>query len=179
MKKVLLAIAMVLLFVSCTSLSLPENAELTPSDIWVEGNFVDDFGFETGDKYIASVVYGSFSNSTTTDSTLTGKVLVYNDNSGQATIRFELVEYGSYPVTVIGNTAPFASATENGERLSKGYAGVSDRYLLLYNQNATPIIEALARGENVIIVIEDNYSSRYRFVIPASGFGYRLQQFLN
>lgn len=179
MKKIAAVIAMVLLLTSCASLSLPEDAELTPSELWVEGSFVDELGFKTGDKYISSVVYGKFSNSATTDSSLFGKVLVYTDSMGQPTIRFELLEYGSYPVTIIGDNASFASATEDGERLSNGYAGISGRYIMLYNQNATSIIEALARGENVIVAINDRYSSSYRFMISGSGFGYRLQQFLN
>ena len=176
MKKVILAMLTALLLASCASLSLPEDANLTPDDTWKEGGFVDNLGIDTGDRYISTVIHGTFSNSATTNSGLSGKVLVYNE-MGQATMRFELKEYSRYPVTIVGS-AHFASATESGERLSKGFAGVSGRYILLYNQKATEIIDALARGEDVKIVIEDNYYSRYNFTIPSSGFGYRLQELL-
>ena len=174
----LLAIAALLFLAACTSLTLPSDADLSKDGVWVIGDFVDEFGFDTGDRYVGSFIIGDFSNSATEKSDLSGKVLIYTENS-QPTIRLDMLEYGSHPVSIIGNTARFAAANSNGERLAEGYGSVTNKGIKLYNQNATPIINSLARGENVMIVIDGNYGSRWRATISGKGFGYQLQQYLN
>ena len=177
MKKIIIAVAISLLLASCVSLTMPEDADLTPGGTWEVGRFVDEFGFESGKKYIGTKFSGRFSNSATAGDNLSGKAFVYEE-TGQLTLRVDLYEYGNYPATFIGNNARFSAATET-ERLNSGYTGVSGNSFLLYNQNAQPIIEALARGEDVRIVIQGNGQTAWRIHLNAAGFGYQLQQYLN
>lgn len=177
MKKIIIAIAVALFLASCASLSLPEDADLTQGGTWAINEFVDEFGFETGDKFIGTKFSGRFSNSATAGSSLSGKAFVYTDSFGQLTLRLDLYEYGNNPANFIGSNARFSAATEN-ERLNSGAAGVIGNSFMLYNQNAQPIVEALARGEDVRIVIKGNGQTEWRVDLNSTGFGYQLQQFL-
>lgn len=60
---------------------------------WETGNYVDDFGDKTNEKFIEQSAYGSFSNSATTNSDLVARILIDKNN-----IRFQLKEYGRHPV---------------------------------------------------------------------------------
>lgn len=59
--------------------------------IWEEAYYVDEFGAPTNEKYLRTVIYGTFSNSATTNSPL--KVLM--NVSKDSTIKIALYEYGS------------------------------------------------------------------------------------
>lgn len=65
--------------------------DITPADTWTIKHYVDDFGEETNEGYILNVAYGEFSNSATTNSQLTVRIIADADD-----IRFDMYEYGSH-----------------------------------------------------------------------------------
>lgn len=65
--------------------------EVTPPNSWELQYFVDDFGEKTKEGYIIDVCDGEFSNSATTNSFLSVRIIVTPDD-----IRFDMYEYGSH-----------------------------------------------------------------------------------
>ncbi len=59
--------------------------------IWKEMHFTDEYGATTNEKYVYTDLFGSFSNSATTNSPLKVRLTVSQDS----TIEFALFEYGS------------------------------------------------------------------------------------
>lgn len=177
MKKILYLIVAVLL-TSCTSLSLPNDADLTYDDAWKIGSLVDEYGFKTGDHFIYSLdVSGSFSNTATIGSPLSGRVNIYQSSLGTI-MELDLYEYDRLPATFIGELVHFYCSTST-ERLGNGYAEADGTELVFYNQNAIIVVQALARGEDVRLLIDAGYSTKYDLTIEADGFGYALNQLLN
>lgn len=177
MKKVALLCIIGGLLISCVSMSMPSDADLTQGGSWEINHFVDEFGFDTDTAFIGSHFSGTFSNSAVQNARLSGKAFVYED-MGQLTLRLDLYEYGNNPANFIGSNAHFAAATST-ERLKSGYSGVHGNSFFFYNQNAQPIVEALARGEEVRILIDGNYQTEWMVNLIGYGFGYQLQQYLN
>lgn len=173
---IILALA-VLILANCTSLSMPEDVDMSEGGTWAVIETKDEFGFPTGETIMASPVTGEFSNSATTGSELTGAISLSQGMSG-TTMTLMLYEYGQYVATFTGANVDFSAATANGERLVSGKAVNNVNSISIYNQNTTKIIDALARGEDVLIAIEGTYLSRYVVHVPALGFGRTLSEYL-
>lgn len=173
---IILALA-VLILANCTSLSMPEDVDMSEGGTWAVIETKDEFGFPTGETIMASPVTGEFSNSATTGSELTGAISLSQGMSG-TTMTLMLYEYGQYVATFTGANVSFSAATTSGERLVSGSAASSLNAVTLYNQNTTEIINALARGEDVLIAIGGPYLSRYVVHVPALGFGRTLSGYL-
>lgn len=78
--------------IECDSIAVedPLVEEMTPNS-WELQYFVDDFGEKTNEGYIIDVCDGEFSNSATTNSFLSVRIIVTPDD-----IRFDMYEYGSH-----------------------------------------------------------------------------------
>ena len=82
-----------LLFVLGLFLRGDENIQ-QDEPIWKEMYFTDEFGATTNQKYVYTDLFGSFSNSATTNSPLRVRMVVSKDS----TIEVALYEYGSHMV---------------------------------------------------------------------------------
>ena len=72
-------------------------AELNKTGNWTIGNFVDDFGDYTGEKFLSQTIYGTFSNTATENSRLRVRMFLELDDLNDPWFRF--YEYdGTNPV---------------------------------------------------------------------------------
>lgn len=142
------------------------------SDTWELGEFVDEFGQNTGEIYLSTTVSdGKFSNSATTNSELTAIVQVTSDGIG-----IMLVEYGwsvvkcsygydSYNVVML-------DINKNRSKLSGTmYEGGSR--IRFSDSDESKIIDALLAGEGEIsFYIEDaeRTTTNYLFTVHTSNF---------
>jgi RNA polymerase subunit RPABC4/transcription elongation factor Spt4 len=153
--------------------SVPSNEKRQNAGIWVIGNGIDEFGDETGEKYIASknVINGTFRNSATQNSKLDVQLL-YTDKNGLA---MQLFEYGKdfgIPAIAIGMEEIAVSIQDgNGERYS--LPGSMSQSWLYFNDKET-VKEILMMGGNIkfrITIDTIGVRSYYSFDITnADGF---------
>ena len=138
---------------------------------WYSDHYVDEFKQKNGDLYIACNFEGTFSNSATTDSLLTGKILIDEDD-----ISIFLDEYGRnrvvnvynepnpYRVTILndnGNKKDFRAAmSSNGNRVTF-YGGLDD-----------DLIDELSTSKTLsFYVVNSEYSTTtYLFSIDNTNF---------
>lgn len=182
MKKVLLITLMVVILTSCTSM-IPNNAgyeymtTITPvgdNGVWKVKNYVDEFGNPTDNKYIATSTIGAFSNSATNGSELIAGILA-NKND----VEINLLEYGTYPISVIGSSASInVKMSVNGETINVGNAIFLKGTKRLVINNALPVFKALVENPKVtmLITINDYGLSRYLFDIDSAGFEYTYHE---
>ena len=171
MKKVLFVLLLIILMVSCTM------AGITPigdNGVWLVKNYVDEFGNPTDNKYITTSTIGTFSNSATNGSKLIAGIIV-NKND----VEIELLEYGSYPISVVGSSASIkVKMSVNGETIDVGKATFSKSTKRLTINNALPIFKALTENPNIrmLITIDDYGLSKYLFDIDSAGFEYTYHE---
>lgn len=171
MKKVLFVLLLIILMVSCTM------AGITPigdNGVWLVKNYVDEFGNPTDNKYITTSTIGTFSNSATNGSELYVEILVNKNN-----VEIELLEYGSYPISVIGRSAYInVKMSVNGETIDVGEATFDKYTKRLTINNALPVFKALTENPNVrmLITIDDYSLSKYLFDIDSAGFEYTYHE---
>lgn len=193
MKKVLFVLLIIVLMVSCTSM-LPNNTKseknkdeyVTPYEYmagikpigdngaWLVKNYVDEFGNPTYNKYIATSTIGAFSNSATNGSELYVEILVNKNN-----VEIELLEYGSYPISVIGSSAYInVKMSVFGETIDVGEATFNKYTKRLTINNALPVFKTLAENSKVrmLITIDDYSLSKYLFDIDTAGFEYTYHE---
>lgn len=193
MKKVLFVLLIIVLMVSCTSM-LPNNTKseknkdkyVTPYEymagikpigdngVWLVKNYVDEFGNPTYNKYISTSTIGAFSNSATNGSELYVEILVNKNN-----VEIELLEYGSYPISVIGSSAYInVKMSVFGETIDVGEATFNKYTKRLTINNALPVFKTLAENSKVrmLITIDDFSLSKYLFDIDTAGFEYTYHE---
>lgn len=136
---------------------------------WKKNVFVDEFGVKTGSEYILTSVEGDFSNTATHRSDLFVNIIVTNRNVG-----ILLYEYSKDrpAVKFIGSGSIMLRNSIN-ERVTVETVrewGQSGGLLVggIHSSNFKRFIEN-SEGE-IQVVIQDNYSSIYRFSIDATGF---------
>lgn len=193
MKKVLFVLLIIVLMVSCTSM-LPNNTKseknkdeyVTPYEYmagikpigdngaWLVKNYVDEFGNPTNNIFISTSTIGAFSNSATNGSELYVEILVNKNN-----VEIELLEYGSYPISVIGSSAYInVKMSVFGETIDVGEATFNKYTKRLTINNALPIFKTFAENSKVrmLITIDEYNISKYLFDIDTAGFEYTYHE---
>lgn len=162
---------------------LPDfNYEEGSYGMWNVGNYVDDFGEPTKHGYVYAEVYGTFSNSATTDSKLRVRFLI-DENS----MRIQLYEYsGNHPIKGEG-FLKFKAKNNNGELVSfetnnddsgdNTYDDFSNdtRGYIAFDE----LIEFIDKSKMIKFIAKttSNYAvSEYKFTIPD---GSQLKEALN
>lgn len=152
------------------------------SDNWIVQYYVDEFNQQTNEWYIANeeLFYGQFSNSATTDSQLSVRVLIdgtkqWVNNSETTVISFLLYEYGLNQVK-----NPFSEheryvvqiRDDNGNEYS-GYGTVPSKEdrLILNAKTSDKLLEFMENSEKVAVYIkEEEGISSYLFSITTENF---------
>ncbi len=150
--------------------------------VWNEKYFVDSFGDPTDKKYILGLFDGKFSNSATTNSSLTVRMLI-SLNGNIPYIGLELYEYGDYKVKNTGSDATeyyFKVKDEDGEihqfiySMSKERMYFKDKKLRNWESDEQKVIDLLKTKKTLKFNFYDNnkfYSSTYQFNIDdTTGF---------
>lgn len=137
---------------------------------WEMGEFVDEFKQPTGEKYIATDVYGTFSNSATSNSRLLACVQVTSDS-----IAFMLWEYGSQLVkgTFDLNEYSITVLDQNGRKhYLDGYMYEDSTRIFVSSSDESELLALLKKpGELSFYLKYSKYtSSTYLFTIETAGF---------
>lgn len=169
------------------------NNQTPPNeDVWITGNYVDEFDSPTGMAYVATKNYliGTFSNSATTDSKLYAQMLVDIEN-GKPRVAIFLYEYGN---NLVKNSYSKANEYEivmqcsNGNKVNlKGfmYSG-HDRIFIeeagaRYGNANSVISELCSSGESMklYVVDADRTTTEYLFAVPKSNFQEQYKKISN
>lgn len=144
--------------------------EFGDTGIWVLDHFVDKFSSATETAYIRNKqpIRGRFSNTATNGANLTVVFII----SGPDQIAIQLFEYGgSNPVKVSSPEGySVAVKTSDGEELKATALNFSDR-LVLYEDGASPLHNALMAGGRIQFAIQGN-TAQYQFAVDQAD-GYR------
>lgn len=204
MNKLLFCLILSIVLVSCTSTSYIENPYLYPeiptglkipvssdelkhvaSDymktvevtgdegLWRVGDYVDNFKLPTGKHYIYTANTGVFTNSATNGSDLLVQVLC-NEND----VEINLLEYGSYPISVIEDNSINVMINANGKTIDLGFGKFNESTKRIKLNKVYPLFKALVENEVVKMYIEINdYGvSTYLFDIYSAGFEYNYHK---
>ena len=143
--------------------------------LWETKYYVDNFKNPTDEAYITTTSIGTFTNSATNGSELIAKVIVNENN-----VEVELLEYGSYPINIIGNSLRNVKINFDGQTVNLGNAWFdsSTKRLLISNKKIVSLFQALVEHEKVTMYITiDNYGrSTYLFDIYSAGFEYNYKE---
>ena len=158
--------------------TLNSESEVDDSDDseWEIDNYVDDWGDDTEDQYLRTIVKGTFSNSATTGSDLQADVFFDKDH-----FWFRLLEYSGDTTPTIYSTGHILIMLKIGDSkydttLPIAEAGSNnDIYLKDYYKLYPILLNALKNEEPEIkikIAILNDYASpqEFNFVISGKGF---------
>lgn len=177
-----LTVLTVVLLVGCASI-VPSDAGyvymsgITPAGdngVWKAKSYVDEFRNPTDKRYIVTQSVGTFSNSATNGSKLYAEIIV-NRNS----VEINLLEYGSYPISVIGSDSSIdVRINVNGETIELGRAWFSESTKRLTIYNTLPLFKALVENPEItmLVTINDYGLSKYLFDINSAGFEYTYHE---
>lgn len=136
---------------------------------WTVKYYVDEFNDPTSQKYITTelLLNGTFSNTATTNSKLTAKILV-----DSVFISFILYEYGSQQVKS-GISDEYRISIKYGYHKTTIYGNMrTDRIAAYGSADEATLLEALTSGDTVTFYIEDTKyrTSNYLFSVESSNF---------
>ncbi len=146
---------------------------------WECGEYTDEFGDPTGNKYVITKTYGTFSNSATTNSTLYAAVQIDNDDIG-----IMLWEYGR-------NLVKGTFDSENYSITILDQSGTKHYFTATIYKGSTRVYFKDADRNNVINLIKNNDTlkiylkttkhsiSTYLFTIDTKGFSSLYNSTLN
>ncbi len=153
--------------------SVEQNAEATESttsrtsENWTKDYYVDDFDEPTDEWFISTSFAGTFSNSATNDSNLSGYVLVDAEN-----VAFILYEYNRNQVKNVYSSAKeytLVARSDAGEQTFKGYV-YSEGDRVVVEENSVGAMKELLKngGEIKFYVYEtENSVTNYLFKVQS------------
>ena len=137
---------------------------------WKASNYVDEFDNPTGKRFISTTVFGTFSNSATTNSNLTAAIQV--DTEGVSIILWEYsshqvkcsYKYDNYSITMLD--------TKNEKHTLSGTMYAGGFRIYIDEENETTVINALKQSGSISFhVVNSEYTtSKYTFTIETSNF---------
>lgn len=134
---------------------------------WFVGNYVDDFGDETGKKFLTTgYKLGTFSNSATTDDRLLWRLMI-----DESSVAIELLEYGSYLVRAVNKEEYSIKVKDEDNEICTFYGyNFSDRVRIGYS-DIEPFLHLFATKNNLRIILAGEYYSSYKLgTISTEGF---------
>ena len=137
---------------------------------WKLGEFVDEFKKPTGNKYISTMVDGKFSNSATTNSTLTAALQITSED-----VAIMLWEYGSYLVKCSygsDNYSIIMLDTNDNKHTLYGTMREGTTRIYLNSASKAKVLSALNKTGSVsfYVVLSDRTTTNYLFTVETSNF---------
>ena len=168
--------------------STPEPT--TDPSYWYVRRFVDEFGDETDSTYVQSTkITGSFSNTATSNSSLSVYVSFEESDYKGDFISFRLLEYGKHKATHLSSERiELMFKIEDGSASNTYYmtlTGSSDISSDVYTweelndydvDDFHVIIDALKSGKSFPCRIDIGTSSEYHFILDGTGFADAVQE---
>lgn len=147
---------------------------------WRVREYADEFGDLTGNLYISTIAHGTFSNSATRNSYLYAEIRVTKQYIGVLLTEYSelrpMVNFRGYGRLSLRNkegdtftTSTRSDWNKNGGLLFRDlYSTFSDEYL---HTRYTDLFNFLKNCDGEVrVVVNDRYSSEYRFTIDLTGF---------
>lgn len=139
---------------------------------WTKNYYIDDFNEPTDEWYVSYNFNGTFSNSATTDSRLSGYVII-----DESDISIMLYEYNNHQVkNIYSHDKEYTVVTRLSDGSEKEFTAAiypdSDRILFKSSDYST-ITDMLKTNETVKVYIyeTDNSITNYLFTIESSNLG--------
>lgn len=136
---------------------------------WKIGEYSDQFGDPTGEKFISTNTIGNFSNSATSNSDLWVKIIIEKSIAGLFLHQYSPSDQAE---KFIGNGKMFLK-NEKGEKIEILIGGHWNQNggIRIENNNFTKLISFLKKSPGeIIVVVHNEYSSIYNFSIKGDGF---------
>ncbi len=148
---------------------------------WSVYRYVDEFKMETNDKYIATVVSGTFSNSATTDSLLDVIIAADKEKTQHIDFYFLLFTYGNYLVKQTYGTGYYdvVMRTSNGEKYTFTAYMLEGGDRLLLDDEYEPLLMAslLSGGTTYFYIVDQDFTTtNYLFSVESSNFASALKE---
>ena len=163
---------------------IANGLEIPKTGIWTTGNYLDEFGEKTGEKFVTNKNYirGLFSNTATTDSDLNVEILV-----DENTFCIMLYEYEKYLVKSVGSTKYNVHIKYGDKKLSFSDVPIyTDRITIgttLSNfkskvEEFEKLRDIFKKGYDLQFVIYESGRSttQYSFTVPSSNFYYEYTE---
>lgn len=172
---VLLCAFLLATLISCATLLgndyvIPSNSDFSAdSNIWELKAYVDDFRLPTDKKYVTSMALsGLFSNSATTGSSCSAKILV----NYRGEVEVVVYEYDKYRVDSYSSEkyTYTLKGIDDGVVVSKGYTWLSDRFVI-NGDSAIEVIDALCKGGTYILTMAGGKYTTSIYVLTIKGTG--------
>lgn len=142
---------------------------------WKIGNIVDDFGDPTGERFVYTIVEGTFSNSATTSSPCSVRILSQYDVTPfpNEYWTFEIHEYGfDNPVNTFRSTSKGSIKIKDETGKVYSYDTSNYKYVNYWNRlmgtNARQFTDIIRNNTNIKVAVSCD-STRYNFEIPTDG----------
>lgn len=142
---------------------------------WKIGNIVDDFGDPTGERFVYTIVEGTFSNSATTSSPCSVRILSQYDVTPfpKEYWTFEIHEYGfDNPVNTFRSTSKGSIKLKDELGKVYSYDTANHKYVNYWNRlmgtNARQFTDIIRNNTNIKVSVSCD-STRYNFEIPTDG----------
>lgn len=137
--------------------------------VWTIGNYVDDFGEKTDEQYVATELFGTFSNSATTNSDLRVRFLIDKDD-----IRIQLYEYArNHPIKGEDEVTFKVRDSHNNEYTIRAWNSAHGDTTINKGANNLGTLRRLllAGGELKFVAIAGSYSrSEYKFTLTNADY---------
>ncbi|MCK9192130.1 MAG: hypothetical protein M0P10_11385 [Sphaerochaetaceae bacterium] len=132
----------------------------TEGNFWKINYFSDDFGDSTNEKYLepSHILSGLFSNSATTNSDLTARILIpYNE------VQLFMEEYGLLPVkgSISKIRYKITIKLANGSTEDLGSAWNNNDRVIFNSKQSSKIIVALTSGNSFKLFLKENTPGEY------------------
>ena len=132
------------------------------SNLWKKGYYTDEFNEATGEEFAFIDLKGTFSNTATTDSDLSVRIIAdYND------IQFYLLEYETYKLTSFFDTQTYTIRVKDGAdniHTFSGWLSESTNRIILDDKYKAEMLDILKVGGRIRFAITDDHSTSTKYV---------------
>lgn len=160
MKRLALLFLSLMLFFSLMLHSTSVWAE--GSNLWKKGYYTDEFNEATGEEFAYIDLKGTFSNTATTDSDLSVRIIAdFND------IQFYLLEYETYKLTSFFDTQTYTIRIKDGSdniHTFSGWLSESTNRIFLDDEYRAKMLDILKKGGKIRFSITDDHSASTKYV---------------
>lgn len=132
------------------------------SNLWKKGYYTDEFNEATGEEFAYIDLKGTFSNTATTDSDLSARIIADFNN-----IQFYLLEYETYKLTSFYDSQTYTIRIKDGSdtiHTFSGWLSESTNRIFLDEEYRAEMLDILKKGGRIRFSITDNHSASTKYV---------------
>lgn len=159
---------------------------LTSNEVWIIDNYVNEFDEPTNEKYISTntSLTGTFSNSATSNSTLSVNFLI-DITDGEYIVSIFLYEFGNlHVINPYNQSRDYTVTMQCSDGTTIEFAGImpsGDDRLYIASNDAGLIVNELCRsGDEIkLYIVENKRATNYSFSVPKANFYQKLKELIS